>query len=94
MIDHLSMFCLHDFQPDLTLFLDIKPELGLERAMMRGKMDRIEQEPLAFFQNVYAHYHAQIKQMNHVHVIDASQPLDVVQRVICSALKHYLASHG
>ena len=35
---------LKGFSPDLTLYLDIDPELGLSRAKARGELDRIELE--------------------------------------------------
>lgn len=37
---------LGDFRPDLTLYLDVTPEVGLKRARARGELDRIEQESL------------------------------------------------
>jgi dTMP kinase len=90
MISHLSNFCLKDFKPDLVIFLDIRPEKGLERALHRGKFDRIEQESLDFFNDVYNGYHEQIKTMNNVVVIDASLPLAVVRKSIMTALKNYM----
>ena len=40
---------LGDFRPDLTLYLDVTPEIGLQRARARGELDRIEQESRYFF---------------------------------------------
>lgn len=40
---------LGEFRPDLTLYLDLPPAVGLARARARGELDRIEQESLAFF---------------------------------------------
>ena len=94
MIAHLSDFCVGDLKPDLTIFLDVSPELGLQRAGLRGAMDRIEQESLAFFKAIYDAYHRQIKTMHNVVVIDASQPLAVVQKSIATALTNYLATHA
>ena len=89
-ISHLSSFCLQDFKPDLVIFLDITPEQGLQRALNRGKFDRIEQEPLDFFNDVYNGYQERIKTMNNVVVIDASLPLAVVRKSIMTALKNYM----
>ena len=86
MIAHLSSFCLQDFKPDLTLFLDINPSQGLKRVKKRGALDRIEQESLDFFMHVREAYHAHIKTQDHVVVIDAGNPLDQVQRAIQAAL--------
>ncbi len=94
MIAHLSSFCLHDLKPDLIIFLDISPQQGLIRALKRGKADRIEQESLLFFTDVYNAYHAKIKSMDNVVVIDASKPLGVVQNLIRSALERYIKTKG
>ncbi len=41
-MQNLKQTALGDFKPDLTLYLDIDPKLGLERARGRGELDRIE----------------------------------------------------
>ena len=92
MIAHLSSFCLAGFKPDLIIFLDIGPRQGLKRVNQRGKADRIEQESLAFFTDVYNGYQEQIKTMDNVIVIDASKPLEIVQHSIHTALENYTSS--
>jgi dTMP kinase len=92
-LDCLSTICLDQFKPDLILFLDISPEQGLERAKGRGKLDRIEQESKVFFTNVYDGYHENIKNMNNVRIIDASLPLDAVQKSIIVQLNQFLCAH-
>lgn len=49
---------LGDFRPHLTLYLDLPPALGLQRARARGELDRIEQESLAFFERTRLRYQA------------------------------------
>lgn len=93
-IETLSDFCLNGFAPDLVLFLDVDPALGLRRALGRGEADRIEKESLAFFTKVYDAYHAKIKLMKQVVIIDANQPETVVQQAILKALSDYLETHG
>lgn len=39
---------LADFKPDLTLYLDLDPAVGLARARARGELDRIEKESMDF----------------------------------------------
>lgn len=87
MIKHLSTFCLQGFKPDLILFLDINPEQGLGRIKERGETDRIEQESLAFFTDVYNAYHEMIRGMDNVVCIDAGQTMETVQESILSTLK-------
>lgn len=56
LIAHLEDMVHGDLQPDLTLLLDLPVETGLERASQRGQADRIEQEPVEFFERVRAAY--------------------------------------
>lgn len=94
MIQHLSEFCVQDLTPDLVLFLDLPPELGLKRILERGSTDRIEQEPVDFFHRVYHAYHEKIHKLEHAIVIDASKPLAMVQHLVRSALEHQFAADG
>ncbi|MFY7697668.1 MAG: dTMP kinase [Legionella sp.] len=89
-ITQLSRFCLGDFKPDLMIFLDIPPHIGLQRVRKRGKFDRIEQESLEFFNCVYECYHQHIRTLNNVVIIDAAQPLVSVKNAIRETLDLYL----
>mgnify|MGYP000190298734 CR=1 FL=1 len=42
LIGAIKRAVLGDFKPDLTLYLDIDPAIGLQRARHRGELDRIE----------------------------------------------------
>ncbi len=90
MIRNLSEFCLENFKPDLTLFLDLSPEQGLQRAKIRGAFDRMEEESLAFFHDVYKAYHQALQNTEHTVCIDASQPLVNVQKAILNQLSLFL----
>ncbi|SLM63687.1 MULTISPECIES: dTMP kinase [Dickeya] len=78
------------FRPDLTLYLDISPELGLKRARQRGELDRIEQESLAFFERTRARYQQLALQEDNIITIDASQVLPEVSADIRQALSGWL----
>ncbi|HRE19819.1 MAG TPA: dTMP kinase [Rhabdaerophilum sp.] len=47
--------------PDLTLLLDLPPEVGLARARRRGTADRFENDELAFHESVRARFLALAK---------------------------------
>ncbi|KTD61473.1 dTMP kinase [Legionella shakespearei] len=92
MINHLSSFCLDGFKPDLTLFLDITPESGMQRALLRGKLDRIEQQSIDFFHRVYETYMSYIDEHSDVVKINATQPLDEVQKDIQNTVIAFIES--
>lgn len=81
---------LGDFRPDLTLYLDLDPAIGLARARARGELDRIEKESMAFFYRTRERYQALTKDDPSVITIDASQSMDKVQSDICHALTTWL----
>ena len=89
-LNQLSVLCVGDMQPDLLIYLDISPEIGLQRAQIRGTLDRIEQEPLAFFQDVHTAYLEGLRRFSTVVKLDASLPLIQVQANLEQAVQHYL----
>ena len=91
LINNIRSAVLGDTKPDFTLYLDIDPAIGLERARVRGELDRIELEQLAFFQRTRAKYLQIAKSEANIRVIDASKPLAEVQADICLALAEHFA---
>lgn len=78
MLATLRNTVLGDFRPDLTLYLDVTPEVGLKRARARGDLDRIEQESLDFFNRTRARYLELAAADNSIRTINATQPLEQV----------------
>ncbi len=81
---------LGDFRPDLTLYLDLDPAIGLVRARARGELDRIEKESMDFFYRTRERYQALTKGDDSIITIDASQTIDKVQADIRQALTTWL----
>ena len=74
------------FAPDLTFFLDLDPEVGMDR--LDGPKDRLENEEIEFHQKVRNAF-KQIAEENteRIHTIDASQPKDAVFTQIQTIIK-------
>ncbi|MFJ5427914.1 dTMP kinase [Pectobacterium actinidiae] len=85
---------LGDFRPDLTLYLDLPPTIGLQRARQRGELDRIEQESLAFFDRTRSRYQELAAEDASILTIDASQSIDAVSADIQAALQQWLQQQG
>lgn len=90
LLKSLSEFCVKPIQPDILVYLDVDPILGLKRAAMRSQLDRMEQESLEFFKAVHAAYHQQLIHMPQALMIDANKPLLAVQHVLKSKLRQVL----
>ncbi|OOF37865.1 MULTISPECIES: dTMP kinase [Rodentibacter] len=80
---------LGDFEPDLTLYLDIDPTIGLARARGRGELDRIEQMNLDFFYRTRARYLELVKDNPKAVTINAEQSIEQVRADIESAVKNW-----
>ena len=85
---------LGDFQPDLTLYLDVTPEIGLTRARARGALDRIEQESLQFFERTRQRYLELAADDARIRTIDATQSLEKVTLSLEQAVTRWLAEQS
>ncbi|MEH8254324.1 dTMP kinase [Aeromonas veronii] len=92
LIGAIKQAVLGNFKPDLTLYLDIDPALGLQRARHRGELDRIELEQLSFFERTRARYLELAAKDDSIVVIDAAQTPEQVKTSIELALDHYLSN--
>lgn len=86
----LKKMVLGDFNPDLTLYLDLPPELGLERARQRGKLDHFERQSLDFFKKTRDRYLELAKENDSIIIIDAAKSLDHVTLQIKKTLSRWL----
>ncbi|BBV04268.1 MULTISPECIES: dTMP kinase [Providencia] len=91
LMQSLRDLVLGDFKPSLTLYLDLPPELGLQRARSRGELDRIEKESLAFFERTRSRYLELAAGDETILTIDASQNIEQVQQDIRQTLTQWLA---
>ena len=84
----LEQLVQRGFQPDLTIYLDCPPEIGLARAGKRSALDRIEKEDVAFFERVRAGYLERVAaDPDRFEIIDASVTLEQVQQRIDKVLR-------
>lgn len=86
----LKQTTLGEFKPDLTLYLDIDPRVGLERARGRGELDRIEKMDMSFFDRTRERYLELANQDDSVLIINAEQAIEQVAADIKTALESWL----
>lgn len=90
LVDNIGKAILGDFEPDLTLYLDLDPAVGLERAKGRGALDRIEQQHIDFFHRTRQRY-LEITQNNlKAVIINAEQPIEKVSAEIQQRVENFL----
>ncbi|MBE5732590.1 MAG: dTMP kinase [Clostridiales bacterium] len=88
LINQLNDIAMANVKIDLTLFLDLPPELGFARKGGADKNDRLENEKLDFHKRVYEGYLAVAQQnQDRVVKIDSSQSVEGVFSQIVDAMK-------
>ncbi len=95
MADHdiaiLEQFVQRELVPDLTILLDVPPEVADARRRARGVVDRFEAEEAEFFTRVCKKYRARAAQEPaRVKLVDASGTLDEVQIVLATVIDKIL----
>lgn len=90
LLETLKESVLGTFEPDLTIYLDLDPVIGLERARGRGELDRIEQQSLDFFYRTRERYLELTQHNNKAVIINAEQPIEQVTADIQQAIRNWL----
>lgn len=87
----LESLVLEGCRPDLTLLLDLPPDVGLARARARGEINRFEAETLDYMATVRERFLQRARsEPDRIAVIDASVPLEQVQVQIADCLERRL----
>ncbi|MEI6897945.1 MAG: dTMP kinase [Psychromonas sp.] len=92
LIESIKSLSLGDFKADFTLYLDIDPVLGLNRARGRGELDRIERLAIDFFERTRTVFLSLTQAEKNAVMIDASESPELVEEAIYEQLDNWLAS--
>lgn len=89
----INMFAIEGRVPDLTIFLDIDPELGLARINNRSFKDRLDQESLEFHKKVFSGYQ-QIKEkyQDRMAIFDATQTIEELTSEVYDTIINWIAT--
>jgi len=86
-VAEINDFAIDGHMPDLTIYFDVSPEVGLSRIRKdhEGAMDRLEKEAISFHDRVYASYMDLVKENpQRIKAINAEQ---TPEKVVSDALK-------
>jgi len=92
----ITDFATGGLVPDLLIYLDLDVEIGLQRKLRdqeagRGEWNRMDQQDIAFHRRVREGYLEMARQdPDHWLVLDATQPVMVIQKMILDRLEAFL----
>lgn len=87
LIRELERLTIDDFQPDLTIVLDLAPEVGLRRAETRAEKDRFEIEGIDFFRRVRNCYLERAEVHARMRVVGADADLETVASGVAAIIE-------
>ena len=88
-LTQLKQLTLGDFEADFTIYLDVSPEVGLQRARGRGELDRIEQAGMSFFERARAMFISLVSESDKACLIDANQAMEKVHADVLLNLENW-----
>ena len=90
----INMFALK-YMPDVTYFIDVKPDIALKRLNGREKVDRLDLEKIDFHNRVYSGYMEACKLYpSRIISIDGTQNLEKIISSICENIKERMMENG
>lgn len=93
-ISQLNAFAVGSSHPDLTILLDMEPSEAHARARHRsgGQLDRMESEPMAFYERVRTGYlHLARESKHRITVLDAAKAPEVLAAEIWASVQARLS---
>lgn len=88
MIDAIHAQIVGPTDPDLTLILDLDPEIGLQRAHARGDANRFENKGLAFHQRLQESFREIADRYpDRCVIVDASGGIEEIAQAVWSAVE-------
>jgi dTMP kinase len=88
----INKFAIGETMPDVTIFIDVPPEVGLKRVFTNTrKVDRLDLESVQFHQKVYEGYHLLAERFkDRFVIIDGTNPVETVIEDTLQIIKTYL----
>lgn len=88
----LTQIATRGVRPDIVIYVDVPPEVGLRRVETRGATNRLDAESAAFHQRVRSGYR-QLAQDDPARwiMVDGSVAADLVHRAVLTAIEPLLA---
>lgn len=94
LLQDLNRIATQGLAPHRTFLLDLPAEEGLLRIRARGDRDRIEQESLAFHEDVRrAYLRLAMAEPSRIQVLDASRSVEACAEEILAGVDELLAGH-
>lgn len=89
----INQFAIADYMPDLTIYLDVSPEIGLLRIKKdeNREVNRLDKESLQFHSKVREGYHLLLKEYSdRIKMVDTEKEIDAVYSEVLEIVLGFL----
>lgn len=95
LIKNINKYAVGTLEPDITFFLKLKPEEGIDRKKQQAELDRMEAESFNFHQRVYDGY-VSLSRRNkgRIKSIDAKKAPDEIHSLIVKEIENLMTQRG
>ncbi len=91
-IDILNLISTYNIKPDITFIIDLPVEMGLQRVVNAGKLDRIENENLSFHKKVRQGFLDLAKrEPERIKVIDGKNDVNKIHNDILNYVRKFIS---
>ncbi len=90
LIKKLNTVAAQGLQPNLSFYIMVKPEIAMQRIAQSRSFDRLEQNEISFYQNLYRGYLALLEEDDSKHYINGEQTVTEVNEDIKKVLQKKL----
>lgn len=90
----INMFAIEGYMPDLTIYLDIDPQVGLDRIGDRDFKDRLDQEDIGFHEKVSQGYELVKEQYkDRMKIFDGNRSIQELTDEITQYIIEWIKAH-
>lgn len=87
----LNYIATNGLKPDMVVFLDIDPSIGLKRRKKAGGITKFDEKDITFHQRVRTGFLEQAKQNGNWIMVDASRDEDIVHKEVAYIIRNFLS---
>ncbi|MFA6647830.1 MAG: dTMP kinase [Candidatus Izemoplasmatales bacterium] len=84
----INYFAVEDAFPDLTIFVDVRPEVGLKRVFQtpNREVNRLDLENMKFHEMIYQGYKELMKKYDRIKIVNGEQDIELVAKEAISVI--------
>lgn len=87
LVKEINRFAMQGIEPDLGIYIMVKPEIALQRIAKKRNLDRLEKETIEFHQRLYDGYEDLIAEKDFKHRFDGSESIDEIHDKVKTLIK-------